>query len=100
MAISEFLAEQHPIRFSSADEFKTRAAWRDGVDPAQHKPAKIIGDYAFAKTEALPCGLKSCRTKHQYGYVIRTEDGLETHIGRHCGKRYFGVQWGEIQSVF
>lgn len=94
------MALDPPIRFRSADEFRSRSAWRDRVDPAKHRLKRIIGDYSFSRENELPCGLLGCRTPHQNGYVVETEDGLETHIGNHCGRRYFGVNWGEIQSVY
>jgi len=93
-------SSEDPIRFRSPDEFRDRPRWRDGVDPARSKPVKIIGDYSFSKSDELKCGLTSCRTKHQHGYVIETADGSETHIGRLCGRRYFHVEWGEIQARF
>ena len=88
------------IRFRSAEEFRARPAWRDGLDHSEHKLLRIIGDYSFSAQEALPCGLKGCRTSHQNGYVIETADGLETHIGNKCGKRYFDVNWGELKATF
>ena len=89
-----------PIRFRTAEEFKIRPAWRDGLDPAQHALRDIIGDYSFAKKNALACGLKNCRTIHQNGYVVVTVDELETHIGNRCGTRYFGVSWGRLSSAY
>lgn len=89
-----------PIRFRTADEFRSRPAWRDKLLHQEHKLHRIIGDYSFNKPDALACGLKDCRIKHQHGYVVETVDLLETHIGRYCGKKFFGVNWGEIQAVF
>lgn len=88
------------IRFQSVVEFQSRPAWRDGLDHSEHKLLRIIGDYSFSRQEALPCGLKGCRTPHQNGYVVETVDGLETHIGNRCGQRYFNVNWGELKSIF
>ncbi len=89
-----------PIRFRTPNEFRARPLWQDGLHPDEHKPIKIIGDYALPPSDELPCGLKTCRTKHQHGYVIATATGLETHIGRDCGRKHFKVEWGELQSVF
>lgn len=88
------------IRFRSAEEFKSRPSWQDGLDHAEHKLLRIIGDYSLSEKEALPCGLKGCRTLHQNGYVVETVDGLETHIGQNCGRRYFNVNWGELKATF
>lgn len=88
------------IRFRSADEFKSRPAWRDGLDHSEHKLLRIIGDYSFSAQDALPCGLKGCRKPHQNGYVVETVDGLETHIGNRCGQLHFNVNWGELKATF
>lgn len=88
------------IRFHSAEEFQSRPAWRDGLDHTAHKLLRIIGDYSFSAKEQLPCGLKGCRTAHQNGYVVETVNGLETHIGGDCGKRYFDVNWGDLKATF
>lgn len=88
------------IRFRSADEFKSRPAWRDGLDHSEHKLLRIIGDYSLPVQEALPCGLNGCRTAHHNGYVVETVDGLETHIGNRCGQRNFNVIWGELKATF
>lgn len=89
-----------PIRFLSADEIRCRHKWVDGLDADQHRLKAIIGDYSFAKDQAWSCGLKNCRTKHQNGYVVETEDGYETHIGSHCGNNHFGVIWGGIRAQY
>ena len=88
------------IRFRSAEEFQSRPAWQDGLDHTAHKLLRIIGDYSFSAKEQLPCGLKGCRTAHQNGYIVETVDGLETHIGGDCGKRYFNVNWGDLKATF
>lgn len=88
------------IRFRSAEEFQSRPAWQDGLDHSAHKLLRIIGDYSLSAKEQLPCGLKGCRTAHQNGYVVETVDGLETHIGNNCGKRYFNLTWGELKAMF
>ena len=88
------------IRFKTAAEFMDRAAWQDGLDSSRYKLKEIIGDYSFARKDQLPCGLKNCRTKHQNGYVVVTEQGPETHIGNRCGKKYFDVNWGEVKAEY
>lgn len=90
----------YPIRFVGFAEIADRPKWRDGIDAGKHKPLRIIGDYSFSKQDQVSCGLKSCRSSHMNGYVIETADGLETHIGNRCGRKFFGVIWGEIHSVF
>ena len=89
-----------PIRFRNIEEIRSRQAWRDGLDHSEHKLQQILGNYSFAKKDALACGLKSCRTIHQNGYVVQTVDGLETHIGKDCGARHFGVAWHEMHASY
>jgi len=90
-----------PIRFRAAEDFKSRPNYRDDLDHLQHKLHRIIGDYSFPKSAQIRCGLKECRTKHWHGgYVVETVDGLETNIGADCGKKYFSVNWGDLQTAF
>jgi hypothetical protein len=89
-----------PLRFRAAADFQTRPAFQSDLDHGQRKLLKIIGDYEFNETQKLKCGLKRCRTTHWHGYVVLTDDGIETNIGRDCGKKYFGVNWGEVRTVF
>jgi hypothetical protein len=90
----------YPIRFRTAEEFRNRDAYRYDLDPDAHKLQEIIGDYKLNKAEQLQCGLKGCHSWHWHGYVVRTADGLETNIGRDCGKTHFKVNWGEVHSAF
>lgn len=51
----------------------------------------VLAPYSFL--ERVHCGIESCHTPHLSGYLISTSDGLETAIGSHCGKTYFGLQF-------
>lgn len=65
-----------------------------------HKLAKILGGYHFGKDNYIPCGLKGCRTLHGKGYVVQTLDGIETNIGKDCGKKHFGQDFEDLEGQF
>lgn len=88
------------IRFESADEIRSRQQWRDDIDPATHKPIKILGGYTFARKDWLACGMSTCRTNHGSGYVVATNTGLETHIGKDCGKNLFNENFEDMVRSF
>ena len=58
----------------------------DDLDPSQHKLKQILGHYI--EKEWKPCGLSNCHQLHGKGYYVVTESGLETNIGKDCGKKY------------
>lgn len=90
----------NPILFKSAEEFQTRERYKPQLTCAHDKLERIVGKYAFTEKEALECGLNGCGTKHWHGWVIRTTDGDETHCGRDCGEREFGVKFKEVEAAF
>jgi hypothetical protein len=51
----------------------------------------VVAPYRFR--ELIACGIDSCHTPHQNGYLITTSDGRETGIGSHCGRKHFGIQF-------
>ena len=86
------------FRFEHPDQWMSRPKWRPSIDPTSHKPKSIVGGYHLAKDLWQACGL--CGQNHLRGYVIATEDNLETHIGKDCGQRHFGVMFEEIERQF
>lgn len=79
------------VRYESWSAIQSIPGYVKDLDPAQHRLASIVGRYA--EKEAVRCGLSNCHTPHQRGYVVRTEDGHVTNIGKDCGKTYFGVDF-------
>jgi hypothetical protein len=59
---------------------------------------KIIGYYDLK--EKTTCGICSCHTAHNKGYIVLTNDGNETNIGNHCGKKYFHVAFENMSAEF
>lgn len=99
--MDEFEALVEPIAFASHEDITSRPQWRASLDPRQHRLARILGDYHFPKSLEWPCGLSTCRQVHQKGFVVQTEDGLETHIGKDCGVNHFQlVSWEAERARF
>ena len=86
------------VRVDSWEEIVQRPGFSDSLDPTQHELQAIIGRYAFKDT--LRCGLSNCHTLHGRGYLVVTKDGLETNIGKDCGKTHFGVEFADMSRQF
>lgn len=86
------------VRLESWSDIEGRAGYSDELDPAQHKLSSIIGQYAFQAQ--IRCGLTNCHTAHNRGYLVVTQSGRETNIGKDCGKRYFGVEFENLAAQF
>ena len=91
-------AEKGLIRVNDWQEIEGRPGFVPDLDPALHKLAAIIGQYVFA--DKIRCGLSNCHTPHGRGYIVVTQDGHETNIGKDCGKTHFGVQFEGLARTF
>lgn len=68
-------------------------AYTEVIDPNVSPLAKIICHYFLPVP--IACGLKSCRTQHNDGFLVLTEDGHVTNVGHICGKQFgetFGIK--------
>lgn len=90
--------EKQLIRVNGWDAILERAGFTGDLDPKQHELKAIIGRYAFK--DKLRCGLSSCHTPHNRGYIVVTKSGLETNIGKDCGKTHFGVDFNDMSRQF
>jgi hypothetical protein len=79
------------------DEMEARPAFIAPLDHDEHKLTDVLAPYSFAKQ--VPCGLRSCRTNHNNGFLVRTQSGAETNIGSVCGRKYFGDDFVIASSV-
>lgn len=86
------------IRVDSWDAILERPGFTLDLDPKQHELKAIIGRYAFL--DKLRCGLSSCHSPHNRGYVVVTKSGLETNIGKDCGKTHFHVDFNDMSRQF
>lgn len=91
---------QDVILFATAAEFQEREAYVPALKATHGELDRIIGKYELSKDSALRCGLNDCGTIHWHGYVIRTKSGVETHCGKDCGKREFGVEFESVEATF
>lgn len=75
-----------------------RPGYKSKIDPKETKPKQILGRYHIAPKQ--PCGISSCGTAHNMGYLVLCENGTETNIGNKCGKRIFGVDFQALEKTF
>ena len=85
------------VRLESWADIEGRPGYSDNLDPSQHKLSAILGQYAFSAQ--IRCGLSNCHTPHHRGYLVVTQSGRETNIGKDCGKTYFGVDFEALAAV-
>ena len=86
------------VRVESWDDIVGRPGFNGNLNPAEHLLSGIIGQYAFA--DRIRCGLSDCHTPHGRGYLVVTKSGVETNIGKDCGKNYFGVDFETMATQF
>lgn len=86
------------VKISSWDDIITRPGYVEKIDPTSVKLKQILGRYNISPQQ--PCGIKNCGTAHNMGFLVLCEGGLETNIGRHCGKNIFGVDFQRLERVF
>ena len=86
------------VIIKSWDDVTERSGYKKQIDPKEIKLKQIIGRYHISPRQ--PCGISSCGTKHNKGYLILCEGGIETNIGNKCGKRIFGVDFQDLERIF
>lgn len=90
--------EKGLVRIESWDDITSRPGFIAHVDPKAVKLKEIIGSYTF--DALIPCGLSTCHQPHGSGFLVVTAEGMETNIGRICGKRHFSVEFTQMSRVF
>jgi hypothetical protein len=86
------------IKVESWSDITSRPAFDGALNPNEHKLKEIIGRYAFG--DRVRCGLSNCQQLHGKGYIVATDSGVETNIGKDCGKNYFGVDFETMSNKF
>lgn len=79
------------IRLNNWSDLQERAGFLQNLNPNDMELKEIIGRYHEA--EPVHCGLTTCHTLHNRGYIVVATNGCETNIGHQCGKKYFGVEF-------
>lgn len=82
----------------SADEIYNSPAFIRILDEKVYRLDQIIGIYTL--NEDIECGIKSCRTRHQKGYMISTTTGNTANIGNICGRKIFGAEFAILKNKF
>lgn len=91
-------ADKQLVRVTSLEDIHERPGFTSSLDPARHELKAILGRYAFR--DMVRCGLSNCHTPHGRGYIVATTDGLETNIGKDCGRKHFGVDFEAMSRKF
>ena len=79
---SSFITLRAPI------DLLSRPLYQSTINLGDSKLSEVLTQYHF--DEPYACGLSTCRTPHQEGFLVLTDDGVETNIGGICGRRIFG----------
>lgn len=87
------------IHFTSFEEMSSRPHFVSLVDPKEVKLEDAIGVYQLPTDSHIACGLSDCRTKHGFGLLMVTADGVETNIGNRCGVKKFHVDFQRIKNA-
>jgi hypothetical protein len=83
---------------SSWEDIITRPGYHSKVNSKEIKLKSVIGKYRI--TPKQPCGISSCGSKHNKGYLVVCENGIETNIGNKCGLNIFGINFTELENRF
>lgn len=86
------------VKVEGWEEIQSLPGFISDLNPAEHKLESIIGRYAFK--DKINCGLSNCHRPHGKGYIVKTQPGLLTNIGKDCGKTHFGVDFETLSRKF
>ncbi|NVM48315.1 hypothetical protein [Serratia ureilytica] len=75
------------IKLDNWEQVYTRPNYVVDIDSKGKVLNEVFGYYKNEPSRA--CGLKNCHAGHKKGFIVRTEDGLETCIGHICGTTIF-----------
>lgn len=82
----------------SWEDIISRPGYKPKVHPKQTKPKYIIALYNISPE--IHCGLSTCNTGHNKGYLVVFEGGIETNMGNRCGRREFGIEFGQLVKTY
>ena len=86
------------VKIETWDDVIERPGYVEKIDAGKVKLKAIIGRYHVEPKK--PCGILSCGTAHNMGYLVVCEGGIETNIGNKCGKNIFGVDFQTLEKTF
>lgn len=79
------------VDLKDPSDLQSRSAYQSCIDVSDLKLEEVLAPYHF--NEPYPCGLASCRQPHHHGFLVVTDDGVETNVGKDCGRRIFGEEF-------
>ena len=86
------------VDIKSWDDITGRPGYTQTINPSEVKLKQIIARYNISPKQA--CGISSCGTAHNMGFLVVCEGGIETNIGHRCGKKIFGVEFQALEKSF
>lgn len=86
------------VHIASWDDVVGIPGYVPDLDAEKHKLKEVIGNYSLQ--DQVKCGLSNCHTPHNNGFVVVTESGHVTNIGKDCGQKYFGVEFTQQRRAF
>ncbi len=86
------------VKISSWQDVIERPGFTSRLNTKKEKLKAIIGNYTFG--DKKNCGLSNCNTAHNNGYLVVTNTGVETNIGKDCGMKYFGVEFQNQKKIY
>lgn len=89
---------KHGDSFERVDnwtDIQNRENYRPKLDLRDQQLSDVFGYYEDLPEE-IPCGKASCRAGHKKGFLVITEDGLETNLGHVCGTNVFGIAFENL----
>lgn len=89
----------HHVKISCIEDIINRQDYRSEVDVTQLKLVEVVEPYHLPEKGGMhPCGIKTCKTRHYHGFLVKTSDGNETNIGKDCGKKHFPGQFNRLSN--
>lgn len=86
------------LRFDHPNQWRERPGWRERIKLSEHNLDRIVGGYNLGHDLWQHWGL--CNTEHGRGYLVATMEGLETQIGKDCGRKHLGAKFEELERQF
>ncbi|AEF45826.1 hypothetical protein SerAS12_2706 [Serratia sp. AS12] len=86
------------LEISDWDEIIRRPNFAENVDLRDKNLHRIIGSYELKDKRS--CGITSCHKPHNKGFIVVTDDDVETNIGNDCGFKYFNVKFNDMTQEF
>lgn len=83
--------QANELRITSTADITSRPRYTDDVIPERNPFKRIIKPYYLHVP--MQCGIGSCKTWHNDGFLVELENGDETNIGHVCGGKYFGTRF-------